>query len=134
MRKVFADTYYFLALLNIKDKGHARAIEFTKTFDDQMVVTDWVMIELADALAGTPKGRAEFVSTLDDLRSDSMTRIIAADDSQLKAGIQLYSQRNDKQWSLTDCISFVVMQSQSIHEALTADHHFEQAGFVALLR
>jgi predicted nucleic acid-binding protein len=49
-------------------------------------------------------------------------------------GIQLYDSRPDKQWSLTDCISFVVMQDRGIVEALTGDHHFEQAGFTALLK
>lgn len=49
-------------------------------------------------------------------------------------GIRLYEQRRDKQWSLTDCISFVVMKREGLTEALTGDHHFEQAGFVALLK
>src|SRR5947199_324028 len=49
-------------------------------------------------------------------------------------GIQLYSQRPDKEWSLTDCVSFVAMQRREITDALTKDHHFEQAGFVALLK
>lgn len=49
-------------------------------------------------------------------------------------GVELYHSRLDKQWSLTDCISFVVMSEEGIAEALTGDHHFEQAGFVALLK
>lgn len=52
----------------------------------------------------------------------------------MSQGIELYSQRPDKNWSLTDCISFQVMKSFGITEALTGDHHFEQAGFVALLK
>jgi predicted nucleic acid-binding protein len=48
--------------------------------------------------------------------------------------LDLYASRFDKAWSLTDCISFVVMEQQGIREALTGDHHFEQAGFVALLK
>ena len=46
----------------------------------------------------------------------------------------MFAARPDKDWSLTDCISFVVMQERNIQDALTADHHFEQAGFVALLK
>ena len=71
MRKVFADTYYFLALLNPKDKGHAIALEFTQTFEDQLVLTEWVLTELADALASTPVGRKQFVRAFKELRSDS---------------------------------------------------------------
>lgn len=61
-------------------------------------------------------------------------RIEPCSDQLLQEGIDLYDQRPDKDWSLTDCISFVVMRKQSITEALTGDHHFEQAGFVALLK
>jgi predicted nucleic acid-binding protein len=52
----------------------------------------------------------------------------------MTAGVDLYRRRPDKAWSLTDCISFVVMQREGITEALTGDQHFEQAGFVALLK
>ncbi|HEV3259839.1 MAG TPA: hypothetical protein VG013_23425 [Gemmataceae bacterium] len=134
MRTVFADTYYFLALLNPSDQGHARAVTFTTTFVGRMVMTGWVLTELADALAATPQGRAEFLSTRDDLRADPDARIVPCDDVLMEEGIQLYSQRSDKAWSLTDCISFVLMQRDGITEALTGDHHFEQAGFVALLK
>jgi predicted nucleic acid-binding protein len=44
-----------------------------------------------------------------------------------------YAKRLDKDWSLTDCMSFVTMQECGISDALTADHDFEQAGFIALL-
>jgi predicted nucleic acid-binding protein len=98
-----------------------------------MVTTEWVMIELADALASSLRGRAEFVSTRADLLGDTAATIVPCNQAILEAGIELYSERADKQWSLTDCISFVVMEREGIAEALTGDHHFEQAGFVALL-
>jgi predicted nucleic acid-binding protein len=134
MKAVFADTYYFLALVNPCDPGHLKAVNFTKTFLGQMVTTGWIMTELADGLASTPLGRAEFLSTRNDLQTDPDARIIACDDALMEEGILLYSQRPDKQWSLTDCISFVVMHRESITDALTGDRHFEQAGFVALLK
>ena len=49
----------------------------------------------------------------------------------MEEGLGLYESRPDKEWSLTDCISFVVMKKEGIVEALTEDRHFEQAGFVA---
>ena len=52
----------------------------------------------------------------------------------MDAGLALYANRTDKDWSLTDCISFVVMNERGITDALTGDHHFEQAGFAALLK
>ena len=54
--------------------------------------------------------------------------------SLFEAGLRLYASRRDTEWSLTDCISFVVMKQHNLTEALTADHHFEQAGFIPLLR
>jgi hypothetical protein len=60
--------------------------------------------------------------------------IIPAEPQLYEEGIALYRARPDKDWSLTDCISFVVMKARGITEALTGDHHFEQAGFVALLK
>ena len=99
-----------------------------------MTTTAWVLVEMADALASSTIGRAEFLSTWSDLQADPDAEIIGCDDQLLADGIQLYSQRPDKQWSLTDCVSFVVMQRRGITDALTKDHHFEQAGFVALLK
>jgi uncharacterized protein len=91
-------------------------------------------MEVGDALAGTEKGRLEFVSLRADLQSDSDVRITASDSELLEEAVALYQARLDKKWSLTDCTSFVVMQRERINEALTGDRHFEQAGFVALLK
>ncbi|MEX0702442.1 MAG: hypothetical protein WD069_10140 [Planctomycetales bacterium] len=60
--------------------------------------------------------------------------LIEPDAALFDAGISLYESRADKHWSLTDCISFVVMQQHGLVDALTGDHHFEQAGFNALLK
>lgn len=68
------------------------------------------------------------------LETDAKVTVIPADRSWFERGVDLYRRRPDKEWSLTDCISFVVMEEEEIREALTADAHFEQAGFVALLR
>ena len=114
MRTIFADTFYFLALVNPSDKGHVNAVAFTTTFKGRLVTTGWVLTELADALASTPQGRAEFLSTRDDLRADSDVEIISCTNALMEDGIRLYAQRPDKGWSLTDCISFVVMQQETI--------------------
>lgn len=98
-----------------------------------MVTTAWVLTEFADAMSD-PRNRLEFVDTLNDIRANSQMRIIAPDQALFDEGVQFFANRLDKEWSLTDCISFVVMQREAITEALTGDHHFEQAGFVALLK
>jgi predicted nucleic acid-binding protein len=134
MKTVFADTYYFLALLNNTDQGHQRALAFTKTYGGRLVTTGWILTELADALAHTKNGRLQFIFTLQKLRADPNISVLPSDENLFTEGISLYGQRLDKEWSLTDCVSFAVMTREGITEALTGDHHFEQAGFIALLK
>jgi len=133
MKRVFADTFYFLALLNPSDQAHHRAIAAAQTLQGELVTTSWVLTEFADAMS-SPPNRNEFISTLNDLRGSSQVRIYQPDPALYEQGIQLLAARSDKYWSLTDCISFVVMKQEGISEALTGDKHFEQAGFVALLK
>lgn len=70
----------------------------------------------------------------DRLRVRDDVIIVRCGDDLFEQGINLFRKRPDKEWSLTDCISFVVMQQHNVSEALTADHHFEQAGFAAILK
>jgi hypothetical protein len=133
MTAVFADTFYYIALMHRADVAHQRAFDFTARFRGTIVTTAWVITELADALAD-PAHRAAFLRLHDDLRNEPRVTILPADQQLMDQGVDLYRRRADKGWSLTDCISFVVMGDQSLTEALTADHHFEQAGFTALLK
>ena len=132
MTAVFADTYHYLALSNSKDLGHAKAVAFAKSETRPLVVTDWIITELADALCAA-ENRPVFLRLLKILQSGP-TKIVHFQSDWMDRGLTLFAERPDKDWSLTDCISFVVMQEHGIAEALTADHHFEQAGFVALLK
>ena len=75
-----------------------------------------------------------FCRTVDTLRANPRVTIVPFSDVLFDEGIELYRRRPDKGWSLTDCISFVVMTDEGLSESLTADRHFEQAGFVALLK
>ena len=68
-----------------------------------------------------------------DLLTDEAVTIIPPDAALFDRGLALYASRLDKDWSLTDCISFVAMQEQGLEEALTGDQHFAQAGFSVLL-
>lgn len=132
MKPVFADTFYFLAVLHLDDVAHARALSLSETCTDPLLTTAWVLTEVADALA-IPGTRESFPRLLAALRSDPACTIVPPTQSLFDQGVELYAERPDKGWSLTDCISFVVMRQQGITQALTGDHHFEQAGFTALL-
>ncbi len=133
MTPVFADTSFYLALLSEDDEHHDRAVQLALEIRRPVVLTEFVLLETGNSLSSV-KQRHLFVELLPHLRSDSTVKIVPASSDLLQAGYELYCQRQDKEWSLTDCSSFVVMQELGLHEALTADRHFEQAGFVALLR
>jgi hypothetical protein len=130
---VFADTFYFLALVNPVDQAHTRAVAASRPLKWPLVTTSWVLTELGDALS-VPERRASFVSMLETLDSDPMVTVLPPTKELFDAGVELYRNRPDKDWPLTDCISFAVMEERRITAALTGDHHFEQAGFLALLK
>jgi predicted nucleic acid-binding protein len=132
MTPVFADTYYYLALVNPGDTGHAKAAAFARSTPRPMVVSDWVITELADGLCSVAN-RPVFTRLLSVIKGPPTT-VIPYDSALMDRGLALFASRADKEWSLTDCVSFLVMNDHGITEALTADHHFEQAGFVALLK
>ncbi len=131
--RVFADSHFFFAMLNPNDAAHRKATEFARTHREPLATTAWVLTEVADGLAGTGR-RQIFRRILDDFEGTKANLIVPANVETFEKGVEIYHARPDKQWSLTDCISFVVMSEEGITEALTADRHFEQAGFIALLR
>ena len=133
MSRAFLDTAYILAILNPRDALHAKAMALSRSSYSRLVTTEAVLIEVADALCQPPR-RARAVEAIDDLRAAPDLRCVSVVGTLFARGLDLYRERQDKDWSLTDCISFVVMKDERIDEALTADIHFVQAGFRALLR
>jgi uncharacterized protein len=132
MNAVFADTFYFLALINERDAAHGKAVQFDAA-TQLLITTAWVLTEVGDALSA-PENRPAFLQLLDTLRNSPDARIIGPTPELFERGLELFRQRADKEWSLTDCISFVVMTNEHIEHALTGDRHFDQAGFYALLK
>ncbi len=98
----------------------------------RMVTTDFVLIEVADGLSNPPLRKA-VIAFIEELRREKTIEIVPVSDDLMARGWNLYRQRPDKEWGLTDCISMVVMQEKGITDAFTSDHHFAQAGFTVLL-
>jgi len=132
MNRVFADAYFYIALLNTNDPAHARATEYGGRGDLSFATTEFVLLEVADALCA-PRYRQLAARLPVRLRASSATHIVPVGKELLERGRTLYAARPDKEWSLTDCVSFVVMGDAGISDALTADRHFQQAGFRALM-
>jgi predicted nucleic acid-binding protein len=97
-----------------------------------LLTTAWVISELGNALS-KGNNRQVFLQLYEVLSNSSIHTIVEPSQNLLDQGLGLFAERPDKHWSLTDCISFVIMQQYGLSHALTADHHFEQAGFVAML-
>lgn len=132
MKPVFADTVYFLALLNAADQWHSHARALSANPPGPLVTTEFVLPEVGDALS-RPGDHVRFARLLQLLRAQSDVRIVPISQQLFDGGCTLHAQREDKEWSLTDCTSFVVMHSNGLSEALTSDHHFTQAGFNILM-
>ena len=136
MRFIFADTGYWVALLNPGDDLHQKAIHLEQSLQPVHIVTsEMVLTEVLNDFSKRGEYLREVASELIlGLRSHPNTTIIPQTTQQFEQAFTLYAQRKDKAWSHTDCSSFCIMEELGITEALTYDKHFEQAGFVALLR
>ena len=131
MNAVFADSFYFFALLNPNDESHGRVRAFSGTFDGLIVRTAWVFTEVADGLSAV-RDRPSFLRLYDRFRADPLCKFIAHSAELFDTAVEFHRTRLDKSWSLTDCASFEVMRQQHLIDALTGDRHFTQAGFNAI--
>jgi predicted nucleic acid-binding protein len=131
MEIVFGDTFFFLASINARDRGHAQVSHYVRNNRFRIVTTYWVMAEVGSGFAKSSKRNA-LPETIEWFSRSDQDVILPLSQAQFDAGLTIYQNHEDKTWSLTDCISFAVMREHGITVALTADHHFEQAGFTAV--
>jgi uncharacterized protein len=133
MTVCFADTAYFIALVSVDDDAHQAAHLFTASYQGRVITTSAIVCEVANHLS-TPPDRQAFAKLLEYVQNDPDVPLIHVDRAIFRQGLELFLARPDKEWSLTDCMSFVVMNRHKLKDALTTDHHYEQAGFRALLK
>ena len=132
-QRLFLDTFFVQALLDRNDQFHQQCRQLEHHLEDasEVWVTEAVLVEIGNALSSSNReGAARFIRAC--YRTDNV-RVVRVDTPLLERGLALFEARQDKNWGLTDCISFVVMESEGITHALTGDAHFRQAGFVPLL-
>jgi len=136
VRAVFADSSYWIALLNPDDLLHDKACDLSaQTSADLIVTSEMVLTEVMNHLSRSrPSLRWAVAAAVEDICDEANCRVIPQTTNQFRSAVRFFKQRSDKHWSLTDCASILIMQTEDIHEALTHDSHFIQAGFVALLR
>lgn len=136
MKPIFLDTSGLIAVANTDDQWHGRAEAAWRDLvasNAPLVTTSLVLIEIGDGLSRVEQ-RPLAIELYDRLCRSPRVRILAVESEQESAAWQLYRQRPDKNWGVTDCASFVVMGQLGMEEVFTIDHHFEQAGFRRLIR
>lgn len=135
MPAVFVDSAAWIALIDRSDRLHGQARQTLRGLRQRitrLVTTEFVFLEVADALSA-PAFRTQAAAFVDELRRLPLLYIVSISKVLFNAGWNLYTRRPNKEWGITDCISFTVMTEQQISVAFTSDHHFEQAGFTRLL-
>jgi len=128
------DTVFVQALLNRRDQYHAQARALLPRVQNaaEVWITEAVLVEIGNALSALD--RAAAVQFIRQCYCTGNVHVVSIDTPLLMRAVQLYAARPGKTWGLSDCISFVVMEAQGLTDAATADEHFEQAGYRALLR
>ena len=133
---LFLDTAYAIALASKNDRFNDQAnrlADQVQLENIRLITTRPVVIEVGNSLA--KRGlRSAAVTLLSALESDPRVEIVPLSEDLYKKAFDMYAKRTDKEWGVTDCISFVVMSERSLTAALSSDVHFEQAGFRALRR
>lgn len=135
MKKIFADTFYWAALLNPKDQWRPSAKSFeTSNQHAKLVTTESVMTELLNYFSEFgAEMRKAVVETVRDILVDPHVTYVSSSPKVFLEALELYERRPDKGYSLTDCISMLQMRESNVDEILTHDIHFEQEGFTILL-
>ena len=134
--RIFVDTGYFLALALPRDEWNGAARKWAKRSKQhkyKLLTTHAVLTEVGAAFARTPL-RQLAQTILKAAQHDPALEVLAFDAPLYERALALFVAHPDKNWSMTDCASFVVMKERGLTHALSADHHFEQAGFAALLK
>ena len=134
--EVFLDTAYAIALSATNDEHHEKAVALSEQLEREgtrLITSRAVVLEIGNTLA-KQRYRKAAIDLLESLEADPAVAIIPISEELCKRAFELYRERFDKDWGITDCISFVIMRERGLAAALTTDEHFEQAGFQALLR
>lgn len=136
MERVFADTGYWVALLNPRDDLHKKASAVSADYSpNQIVTSEMVLAELLNSFSSYGAVlRQTSARAVASLRDASRVVIFPQTRELFDKALKRYQDMADKSWSLTDCSSFVIMEEEKLTAALTHDRHFVQAGFQALLR
>jgi len=134
MNRVFLDTGYLIALEASDDQHHEEAIRHWRTSlpDIPSIVTTTYVFDEVVTFFNSRGHHGKAVEIGQRLHKSPRAEVVHVSEELFSAGWRRFQDRSDKRYSLTDCISFLVMERRELGEALAFDRHFEQAGFQAL--
>ena len=135
MKTLFADAFYWVALLNPQDQWHQTAREAAEEYASaRLVTTEAVLVEVLNFFSAfRTEMREAAAETVQDILDDDRIAVIPSSHRTFMDGLEFYEARSDKNYSMVDCMSMRVMRDQDLRDVLTHDQHFEQEGFTALL-
>jgi predicted nucleic acid-binding protein len=133
-RTLFADAFYWVALIFPRDAFHARVRSFSAALGSvRLVTTDEVLTEFLNHFSHLgPIWRGKSAALVRDVRSNPGVDVLPQTRADFDAALALYEARPDKDYSLTDCRSMVALRALGVSEDLSNDHHFTQEGFTVL--
>jgi predicted nucleic acid-binding protein len=135
MRRVYADTSYWIALANPRDQHHAEAVRLSDEIQPLIVTSDEVLAEFLTYYSRRGSfWRQKAVELVKAIQEDPNVKVVPQTRNSFLEGLTLYQGRPDKDYSSVDCISMAAMRKEEIAEVLSADRHFEQEGFTRLFR
>jgi predicted nucleic acid-binding protein len=135
MKRIFADSHYWIAVANPRDQWAEEARAARAMLGEALIVTtDEVLTEFLAALSSVRYLRQQAAKMVRSILENPNVKVIPQTRDSFLKGLSFYERRNDKQYSLIDCISMNVMKNEYLAEVLTHDHHFEQEGYTVLIK
>ena len=134
MLRVFADTFYWVALIHRKDASHKAVMDWSRSVGPVRIVTTDVLTEVLAFCSADEGLRSDAAKIVRGILAGPTVRVMPQSHEGFLRGLILYEARPDKGYSLTDCISMETMRQDGLTHVLTNDRHFEQEGFSALFR
>jgi uncharacterized protein len=129
VKRLFVDSFFYIALLNPKDRHHERAKTLSQTIgDSEFWTTDLVFVETVCSCQ-YPDISVAAAKLIRFVATEPSTKVVYLNAELFEKALNRYESRIETSWSFTDCLSFVVMEANDITDALTGDEHFRQAGF-----
>lgn len=136
MRAKFADTSYWVALIDPRDQWHPAAVAIGKTITNELLLTtDEVLTEVLAFFSAFDPRMRKYVSgfVLNLITNRTYVEVVEQSRESFLAGLSLYHGRPDKSYSLVDCVSMQLMKAEGLQDVLTSDSHFSQEGFRILI-